>query len=394
MTYVIGEPCVDVLDRACVEECPVDCIYEGDRMLYIHPDECVDCGACEPVCPVEAIYYEDDLPDQWKAYTEENARFFAEPLLAVTSRSARREAPPGSAWWAPTPRSSPLSRHGNSPGETASDGTARPVLFETGRSAADPEEAAMTVTIYGDFNCPYSYLASQRADLLGRAGTEVDWRAVEHDLGLPVTGSRSDSDRAAWDRELTEVAALALPGEHAPAGPPVLISNTKAAVAACAEAVSDGVAGELRRRLFRAIWVQGLHLSSAYEVRRLVTGLMWPQEDISDRLASPDIPSLLLRDPDLARIVRRSGGTIAPDGGPLTTAGWRRIGRWRQEWLALPSQVIPAVIGPDQVLRPGIEGLGYLVDLCSAAGLRPRLPLPAEGAPGRDVRPAAIARAA
>ena len=66
MTYVIGEPCVDVLDRACVEECPVDCIYEGERMLYIHPDECVDCGACEPVCPVEAIYYEDDLPDKWQ----------------------------------------------------------------------------------------------------------------------------------------------------------------------------------------------------------------------------------------------------------------------------------------------------------------------------------------
>jgi NAD-dependent dihydropyrimidine dehydrogenase PreA subunit len=80
MTYVIGEPCVDVLDRACVEECPVDCIYEGERMLYIHPDECVDCGACEPVCPVEAIYYEEDLPDQWKVYQEENARFFTEPL--------------------------------------------------------------------------------------------------------------------------------------------------------------------------------------------------------------------------------------------------------------------------------------------------------------------------
>ena len=64
MTYVIGESCVDVLDRACVDECPVDCIYEGERMLYIHPDECVDCGACEPVCPVEAIYYEDDLPGE------------------------------------------------------------------------------------------------------------------------------------------------------------------------------------------------------------------------------------------------------------------------------------------------------------------------------------------
>jgi NAD-dependent dihydropyrimidine dehydrogenase PreA subunit len=80
MTYVIGEPCIDVIDRACVEECPVDCIYEGGRSLYIHPDECVDCGACEPVCPVEAIYYEDDLPEKWRAYTDDNARFFAEPL--------------------------------------------------------------------------------------------------------------------------------------------------------------------------------------------------------------------------------------------------------------------------------------------------------------------------
>ena len=76
MTYVIAEPCVDVLDRACVEECPVDCIYEGDRMLYIHPDECVDCGACEPVCPVEAIFYEDDVPEAWTDYTRANVDFF------------------------------------------------------------------------------------------------------------------------------------------------------------------------------------------------------------------------------------------------------------------------------------------------------------------------------
>jgi NAD-dependent dihydropyrimidine dehydrogenase PreA subunit len=80
MTYVIGQPCVDVMDRGCVEECPVDCIYEGSRSLYIHPDECVDCGACEPVCPVEAIYYEDDLPEQLIPYLADNERFFAQPL--------------------------------------------------------------------------------------------------------------------------------------------------------------------------------------------------------------------------------------------------------------------------------------------------------------------------
>ncbi len=78
MTYVIAQPCVDVKDRACVEECPVDCIYEGRRMLYIHPTECVDCGACEPVCPVEAVYYEDDVPAQWAPFTEANAAFFAD----------------------------------------------------------------------------------------------------------------------------------------------------------------------------------------------------------------------------------------------------------------------------------------------------------------------------
>ncbi len=78
VTYTIAEPCVDIKDKACIEECPVDCIYEGARMLYIHPDECVDCGACEPVCPVEAIYYEDDVPEQWSEYTQINADFFAE----------------------------------------------------------------------------------------------------------------------------------------------------------------------------------------------------------------------------------------------------------------------------------------------------------------------------
>ena len=76
VTYIIAEPCVDLLDKACIEECPVDCIYEGNRMLYIHPDECVDCGACEPVCPVEAIFYEDDVPQQWKDYTAANYEFF------------------------------------------------------------------------------------------------------------------------------------------------------------------------------------------------------------------------------------------------------------------------------------------------------------------------------
>ena len=79
MAYVIAEPCVDVMDKACVDVCPVDCIHadEGtDRMLYIEPDECIDCGACEPECPVEAIFTEEDVPDEWKEYTAVNAQWF------------------------------------------------------------------------------------------------------------------------------------------------------------------------------------------------------------------------------------------------------------------------------------------------------------------------------
>jgi NAD-dependent dihydropyrimidine dehydrogenase PreA subunit len=62
MTSVIAEPCIDAVDRTCVDEWSVDCIYEGSRALYIQPDECADRGAGEPVCPVQAISFEDDVP--------------------------------------------------------------------------------------------------------------------------------------------------------------------------------------------------------------------------------------------------------------------------------------------------------------------------------------------
>jgi ferredoxin len=75
VTYVIAEPCIDVKDRACVDVCPVDCIHEVGRMLVIDPTECIDCGACEPECPVEAIFPEDALPQKWEEFTPINAAF-------------------------------------------------------------------------------------------------------------------------------------------------------------------------------------------------------------------------------------------------------------------------------------------------------------------------------
>ena len=79
MTYFITTPCIDVTDQSCVDVCPVDCIHfeEGtDRMLYIDPDECIDCGACEPACPVSAIFAEDDLPDDQEAFREINTLWY------------------------------------------------------------------------------------------------------------------------------------------------------------------------------------------------------------------------------------------------------------------------------------------------------------------------------
>jgi NAD-dependent dihydropyrimidine dehydrogenase PreA subunit len=76
MTYVIAEPCIGVKDRGCVDVCPVDCIYEDEDQLYIHPDECIDCGACDPACPVNAIFSEGELPAKWHSYIDKNAAFF------------------------------------------------------------------------------------------------------------------------------------------------------------------------------------------------------------------------------------------------------------------------------------------------------------------------------
>ncbi|HEX8753879.1 MAG TPA: ferredoxin family protein [Solirubrobacterales bacterium] len=87
MTYVITEPCIGTKDNSCVEVCPVDCIhptpeeadYDKQEMLYIDPDECIDCDACVEACPVDAIYPEDMVPPEWQGYIERNAAYYREP---------------------------------------------------------------------------------------------------------------------------------------------------------------------------------------------------------------------------------------------------------------------------------------------------------------------------
>ena len=80
MVYVIASTCIDVKDGACQVVCPVECIYEGGRMMYIHPTECISCGLCLSVCPVDAIFIDDELPAHEQRYLAINAEFFGDAV--------------------------------------------------------------------------------------------------------------------------------------------------------------------------------------------------------------------------------------------------------------------------------------------------------------------------
>ena len=86
MAHAITEPCFGCKHTAFVVVCPADCFYEGEQMLYIHPDECTDCGACVSECPTEAIFYEDNVPEQWRGYIALNAEM-APKCPPITERN-------------------------------------------------------------------------------------------------------------------------------------------------------------------------------------------------------------------------------------------------------------------------------------------------------------------
>ena len=95
MTFVVGSPCVGCKDTACVTVCPVDCFYEGPDMLYIDPDECIDCALCEPECPANAIFSEDELPEGQEVFLELNAEL-AEQWPNITEM---KDAPDDAEEW-------------------------------------------------------------------------------------------------------------------------------------------------------------------------------------------------------------------------------------------------------------------------------------------------------
>lgn len=85
MAYVVTEPCFNCKYTDCVVVCPMDCFHEGESMLYIDPEECIDCDACRGECPVSAIFYEDDVPEPWQGFIPLNAEM-AKATPVITQR--------------------------------------------------------------------------------------------------------------------------------------------------------------------------------------------------------------------------------------------------------------------------------------------------------------------
>ena len=203
----------------------------------------------------------------------------------------------------------------------------------------------MGTIVYGDFTCPFSYLASWRVDLLAGTDAAVEWQAVEHAPHTPLTGQRLDTDRSeALATEWRRVQELLLPGEELPGRPPAHLSSTRAAVAGFAEAVGAGVADPVRRLLFRAYWVEGLDIGNPEILRAL--------------LAAPIRAGHATSAP-----LREFGYAVSPARGPVTSEAHRRIRRWQQEWAALGDATIPAVVQDRTVLTgvPAVLRLGDAV---------------------------------
>ena len=95
MAYVVTEPCFGCKYTDCVVVCPADCFHEGEQMLYIDPDSCLDCDACRPECPVEAIFHESDVPDEWQEYIQLNAELSANCPQITERQDALRQCGQG-----------------------------------------------------------------------------------------------------------------------------------------------------------------------------------------------------------------------------------------------------------------------------------------------------------
>ncbi len=219
----------------------------------------------------------------------------------------------------------------------------------------------MTITIYGDFTCPFSYLASRRVDLLTSHGVDVEWRAVEHAPRTPLTGLQLSEEQAQqMKEEWQSVESLLLPGETLPGRAPAMLASTQAAVAAYAEAVGAGVSGIVRDLLFTAYWVDGKDIGHPEVLRTLLSTPF--------RLGTSSSHPL-----------HEFGYAVTPARGPVTSGAYHRIAGWRSDWAELGDATIPAMQRSGVTLTgvPALRRLGELIaDHAGETVAEPVLELP------------------
>lgn len=196
--------------------------------------------------------------------------------------------------------------------------------------------------IYGDFTCAMCYLASWRADLLDDTLDAVDWRAVEHQPSLPLTGLRpARLELEGLTGRWGDMLSLRMPGEVVPGRSPSFVASTQAAVAGYAEAYGAGVAARARRTLFRAYWVNGLDIGNP-EVLRVALG------------------DTIRNGTSTSRPLHEWGYAVTSARGPVTTAAFHLIRNWREQWSELGSPREPVLVRDDGSTARGADVLTEL----------------------------------
>lgn len=220
---------------------------------------------------------------------------------------------------------------------------------------ARPDDSVSPITLVGDLTCPWSYLASRRATLLEADGVEVGWAMVEHERRVP---RRSPADAtveaerlARTRRDLEHVTRRLLPGERLPTALAGFVPYTRPAVSGYAEAELAGVGRPVRRLLFDAFWMHGVDVGDARLVRTLLV----------DAVRSSGSP---------CELVREWGYAVDVTGAPVSTAAWRLLQRWRDEW-SRAGHVVPALVVDGGRRMSGVEAVEWLGAEVVRRGLEP-----------------------
>jgi hypothetical protein len=203
------------------------------------------------------------------------------------------------------------------------------------------------LVVYGDFSCPWSYLAFRRTRVLADHGIDVDWRAVEHDPRRPGRARRLPARVTDLQQELDRVLAMLLPGEQLPYDLAGFVPTTAAAVTAYAEGRVSGVGPRLASVIFESFWMHGIDIGDPAVLRTVLV----------DQLRGSASP---------AEAVREWGYPCDVTGGPISTAAWRLAVGWSAEWHAAERGVVPMVARSDGATIHGVEAVRWLGEVVAS----------------------------